>query len=140
MIMVASPVAHRQEQDPRQRGEFDQNGSGTMLIIGVLAALIMVGAAAAVVSGYAVAAHGGRNAADLAALSGAQVMATGGDACAAAGGIARRNHVHLVGCTVSGEEGDFVVAVTVEVTVTTRIPGLPTELTQQAWAGVVPAD
>lgn len=116
----------------------DDRGSGTVLVIGILAVLIMVGAAAALVSGYAVAAHGARNAADLAALSGAQARQSGADPCPVAADIAERNHVRLADCVVSGEDGDFVVAVTVEVTVRTRIPGLPTRLTQHAWAGVVP--
>lgn len=109
-----------------------------MLVAGVLAALLVFGAAAALVSGYAVAAHGARNAADLAALSGAQVMSDGGDACAAATTIARRNGTTLTRCRVTGEAGDFVVSVTVEVVVDPRIRGLPTRLSQQAWAGVVP--
>lgn len=109
-----------------------------MLIVGVLAALLLFGAAATLVSGYAVAAHGARNAADLAALSGAQTMSEGGDACAAAKTIARRNGTTLTRCRVTGEDGDFVVAVTVEVVVDPRVRGLPTHLTQQAWAGVIP--
>lgn len=118
----------------------DQRGSGTMLIIGVMAVLIMTGAAAALVSGYALAAHGARNAADLAALSGAHALTAGHDACAAVDLVARANHVTVVGCSVVGETGDFVVTVTVQAEVATRIPGLPTRLTQRAWAGVVPAD
>ena len=118
----------------------DQRGSGTMLIVGVLAALLLFGAAATLVSGYAVAAHGARNAADLAALSGAQVMRDGGDACAAATTIARRNSTSLTRCRVTGEAGDFVVAVTVEVVVNPGVRGLPTHLTQQAWAGVLPQE
>ena len=135
MITVTGPVRQH-----AQRIRTDQRGSGTMLIIGVMAVLIMIGAAAALVSGYAVAAHGARNAADLAALSGAHAMSAGADACAAAETTARGNHVALAGCSVVGETGDFVVTVTVQVEVGTRIPGLPTELTQRAWAGVVPAD
>lgn len=111
-----------------------------MLMVGVLAALLLFGAAAILVSGYAVAAHGARNAADLAALSGAQTMSGGGDACAGAAAIARRNGTTLTRCRVTGEAGDFVVAVTVEVVVDPRVRGLPTRLTQQAWAGVVPKE
>lgn len=135
MITVARPARRH-----RQSIGTDQDGSGTMLIIGVMAVLIMIGAAATLVSGYAVAAHGARNAADLSALSGAHAMSAGADACAAAEEIARSNHVALAGCSVVGEAGDFVITVTVQVDVGTRIPGLPTELTQRAWAGVVPAD
>lgn len=120
----------------RRAGE---RGSGTVLIMMVLLVLAVCGAIGAVATGYALAAHGARAAADMTALGAAQAMRTGGDPCAAAGVLARRNGVQLAACAVDGDPGDFVVSVRVSMQVDLHCPGLPTTLTTRAYAGVVPS-
>lgn len=119
----------------RRAGE---RGSGTVLIMTVLLVLAVCGAIGAVATGYALAAHGARAAADMTALGAAQAMRTGGDPCTTAADLARRNGTELADCSVAGDPGDFVVSVRVRVHVDLRLPGLPTTLTTRADAGVVP--
>jgi secretion/DNA translocation related TadE-like protein len=116
----------------RQRGE---RGGGSMLMVGVLTVLLMIGVTGVVVAGYLVAAHRVRTAADLAALSGAAAVASGADGCPAARSNARSNGARLVECGQVGDAVDFVVTVRAEVRVQVMFPGLPQRLGAVAHAG-----
>ena len=94
-----------------KRGE---QGSGTLLVAGVVLVAMVITAVGLLVGGLAVAQRGAANAADLAALSGAAEHAKGQDSCAAARRIAAQNGAALSTCKVSGDGLDFVVSVTVE--------------------------
>ncbi|MGI8768566.1 MAG: Rv3654c family TadE-like protein [Propionibacteriaceae bacterium] len=113
-----------------------QQGSGTMLTVGIMTVFLMFGALGAVLGGYAMAAHGARAAADLTALAAAQSMNAGDQPCRVAEDIAERNHAELTGCTLTGTAGDFVVAVSVRARVRFQLPGLPSVVNAHAWAGV----
>ena len=119
----------------RGRAGRTEVGSGT-----VLAALIVILASSVawcgvVGAGYVAAAHRARGTADLAAVSGAADEALAGDACRAAALIAGANGARTVACSVSGDALDFVVTVTVEVSVEAALPGLPRHLRATAHAG-----
>ena len=77
-----------------------------------------------------------RAAADLAAISGATVLSSvvaPGDPCAMAGRVAAANGASVSACSVAGED------VTVSVTVSATILGLPRQAAAQARAGPVDA-
>ena len=118
-----------------KRGTADERGSGTMLMIGVCAVVMMLACAAMLISGYVIAAHRVRAAADLAALSGATVASLGGDPCAAARTNAAAHRAQVVACKRVGDQIDFVVTVTASVAVTSTAPGLPTTVSAIAYAG-----
>ena len=86
-------------------------------------------------AGYVAAAHRARGTADLAAVSGAADQALAQDACRAAVLITGANGARTVACSVSGDALDFVVSVTVEVSVEAPMPGLPAHLRATAHAG-----
>lgn len=113
----------------------DERGSGTVLMIGVIAVLLVLGSTALVVCGYLIAGHRARAAADLAAFSGASVAARGGDPCAAARRNAHAHGARVVSCDRVGDQIDFVVTVTAAVATTSPLPGLPRELRVTAHAG-----
>ena len=119
------------------RGRRDERGSGTLLMVGVLAVVGVVSMAVVVAAVYLVVGHRASGAADLAALSGAAAYAEGRPPCAAAARIARANDAGLVRCDQVGDEVDYVVSVTVEVPVGLRVPGLPRALSGRAHAGPV---
>ncbi len=96
------------------------SGSGTVLVVGGIALLLLVGGSALVLVGVVRATHQARSAADLAALSGAQSLAGGASppaACARAAKIAEANGGRLRGC-----RADDVTGV-VEVEVDVPVPG-----------------
>jgi len=111
-----------------------QRGSGTMLIVGVMALLLMIAGGLSVLGGYAVAGHRARAAADLSALSGATAHQRGGDACASAADLAQRNGASLLSCRVTGLS-QFVVTVQVSVTIRPALPGLSDRVVATAYAG-----
>lgn len=111
-----------------------QRGSGTLLVVAVLAVVLALAAALSVLAGYAAAGHRARAAADLAAVSAATAYSTGGDACTVAAELARRNGAALQRCVVTGA-GQFVVTVEVSVAVTAVLPGLPRSVVTRAYAG-----
>ncbi|MDN5727176.1 MAG: flp pilus-assembly TadE/G-like family protein [Propionibacteriales bacterium] len=115
----------------------DQHGSGTVLALGAMAILAAVLAVALVVGSYGVADHRATTAADQTALSAATVAAEGGDACAAARRAADSNQARLVACQQTGDAVEQVIAVTVEVDLPQRWPGLPSTVSARAWAGQV---
>ena len=111
-----------------------ERGSGTVLVVGVIAVLL---AAALGVSGLiqAQAAAGrARTAADLAALGGATALSSvlaPGDPCEVAGRVARANGAEVKACTVVEED------VVVEVFVGVRVLGVARTTTSAARAGPV---
>lgn len=107
---------------PRDRG------SGSVLVVGAVAVLLVVGSAALVLVGVVRATHEARSAADLAALAGAQRLATGSSsmqACAGAARIAAGNGARLSRCVADEGSGEVVVEVTVEQT--TSAAGAPAD-------------
>ncbi len=125
--MSGGPVVSR-------RGE---RGSGTLLVVGLMAVVGVVAMMAMVAAVYLVAGHRAHGAADLAALSGAAAYAQGRPPCPAAARLARANGARLTGCDQVGDDVDYVVSVTVEVPVGLRVPGLPRSLGGRAHAGPV---
>jgi secretion/DNA translocation related TadE-like protein len=119
------------------RGGRDERGSGSLLMVGVMAVVGVVSMMAMVAAVYLVAGHRAHGAADLAALSGATAYAQGRSPCPAAARLARANDAALVRCDRVGDDVDYVVSVTVEVEVGLRVPGLPRALSGRAHAGPV---
>ncbi len=118
-----------------ERGVRDDRGSGTMLVVGVCAVVMMLGYAAMLISGYVIAGHRARAAADLAALSGATTASQGGDPCDAARANATAHRAQVVACKRVGDQIDFVVTVTASVAVALTAPGLPSTVSSVAYAG-----
>lgn len=114
------------------RGE---RGSGTLLMVGVMSVVGIFFGVALLVSGYLLAAHRARGAADLAALSGAGAYQQGRDPCEQAARTARANAARITGCDQVGDPVDFVVSVSIAVDVRTRVPGLPRTVPARAHAG-----
>jgi secretion/DNA translocation related TadE-like protein len=94
--------------------------------------VVLLSGAAMVVAGYAVAYHRVRAAADLAAVSAAAAFEQGGDACSEARRSAGDNGARVLQCDQVGDQLDYVVSVRAEITVESRIRGLPRSV--QAWA------
>ena len=91
-------------------------GAATVLVVGLVAALLVLTAGALVIASAVVASHRARVAGDLAALAGAAALqdsADGGRACAVAQGVARANGAVLQGCSSAGD-GIITVRVTVD--------------------------
>ena len=115
------------------RPRWDERGSGTVYALGVIAVLL---AAAVGIAGLiqAQSATGrARSAADLAAISGATVLSSVVAPCAMAQRVAAANGASMSACSVAGED------VTVSVTISTTILGLPRRATAEARAGPVDA-
>lgn len=93
------------------RGERDERGAATVLVVAVTGMVLLLGSALGVVAAMLVDHRRAQSAADLAALAGADALADGGDACAAAGATAGANGADLTSCAVHGE--DVVVEVRV---------------------------
>lgn len=113
----------------------DERGSGTMLMIGVCAVVMMLGYTAMVVCGYLIAGHRARAAADLAALSGATTASQGGDPCDSARRNARAHRARITACERVGDQIDFVVTITAAVSIDLTVPGLPRQVSVVAHAG-----
>lgn len=89
-------------------------GAASVLVIGVIAALLLLTAAVLALASAVTASHQARLAADLGAVAGAMRLQEGisaGAACDAAGATVRDNRARLAGCLVDGE----TLSVTVEV-------------------------
>lgn len=97
-----------------------EQGSGTVLVIGVIGAVAAVLLGALALISAAEASTRARTAADLGALAGADRLVNGGaeSPCATAQHIVRDNGGALASCTVDGD------AIDLEATVSTRWPGL----------------
>ncbi|WP_315501476.1 Rv3654c family TadE-like protein [Actinomyces radicidentis] len=115
-------------------GPRSERGSGTVLMTGVIAALLVVAlGVAGLMSAQAVAGRA-RAAADLAALGGATALTSvraPGDPCAVAERVAAADAAVLRSCEVSGED------VTVEVGVEVRVLGVGRVAVGVARAGPV---
>jgi secretion/DNA translocation related TadE-like protein len=112
-----------------------ERGSGTFLMVGVSAVLMVLALAGVVAAGYLTALHRARSSADLAALSGAAVAQRGGDSCGSAAEVAEANGVRMIACERVGDQLDFVV--TVRVACDLRAPsGLPRSVEAIAYAGL----
>jgi secretion/DNA translocation related TadE-like protein len=113
----------------------DERGAASILMIGLMGVVIMLGSAAIVIAGYLGANHRARGAADLAALSGAAAFQEGRDPCAQADRTARGNGAIARHCDQVGDQIGFVVTVRVAVPIRLRIPGLPRTVEAEAYAG-----
>lgn len=109
-------------------------GSASVLMVGMLAAVMVCAGAAMVVAGYLICVHQARGAADLSALSAAAVYEQAEDGCAQARRTARQNGARVTRCDRVGDEVDFVVTVRVSVDVRTPISGLPRAVSAEAHA------
>lgn len=112
------------------RGDCVERGSGTVLVIGVVVAVLVLTTGGLLIGGAVVASHRARLAADLAALAGAALLrdsALPDRACAGAGRVAALNDAHLVSCSAAGLE--------VELTVTVRAPGWSEQARARSRAG-----
>lgn len=91
-----------------------EQGSGTVVALGVIAALLLLAGLVHLLSASAVAAAQSARGADLAALAGADAARglVAEDPCSLAGEVAAANGVVLESCAVGGE---FETEVTVEV-------------------------
>jgi secretion/DNA translocation related TadE-like protein len=118
----------------RQRGEVGRRkgsaGVATVLAVGWMVVLLMVGGVGLVLGYAASRQHHVDAAADLVALSAAAGLQRGADPCAVAGSVARANRVVLHGCRVARQ--DVIVSVRAQV----RLPfGLHPWISAQARAG-----
>ena len=113
----------------------DERGSGTVIVLGIIAVLLAMAVCAGGLIQAQAAAGKARSAADLAALGGATALSSvvaPGEPCETAGRVARANGAEATECTVVGED------VVVEVSVRTRVLGVVREAVSAARAG--PAD
>src|SRR4051812_31968519 len=110
----------------------DERGSGTILVLGMMVVVLALCGAIMIISGYLVAAHRAKAAADLGALSGAAAVRSGLDPCQVARRIAQRQQATVRSCARVGDQLDFMVSVTAEVEVGLRAPGLPSTLAATA--------
>ena len=113
----------------------DERGSGTVLVLGIVAVLLAMAVCAGFLIQAQAAAGKARSAADLAALGGATALSSvvaPSEPCETAGRVARANGAEVTECTVAGED------VVVEVSVRTRVLGVVREAVSAARAG--PAD
>ena len=118
----------------RTRSRHDR-GSGTVLMVGVVAVVFLLTVAGVAVASAVLAAHRARAAADLAALAGAVALAQGlpaSSACGAAGVVAVRNGAALLAC---GTGADGSVLVRTSTPVSFGIPGQPGAASASARAG-----
>lgn len=111
-----------------------ERGSGSVLMIGVMAVVMAVAWGAAVVAGYLVAGHRAKSIADLAAVSGASAFVDGLDGCGTALRMVERQGA-TARCRQVGDQIDFVITVTAAVQVPAAMPGLPTEVSAVGHAG-----
>ena len=112
------------------------DGSSTVMALGLIAVLLTVTAAAVVVLGAMRAAHVARSSADLAALAGAvayQRDPASSAACAEVERISRRHDVEMIACDVSA---GGVVTVTTAAPIPLRLAGIgPEQAEGRARAG-----
>ena len=112
----------------------DERGSGTVLVLGIVAVLLAMAVCAGVLIQAQAAAGKARSAADLAALGGATALSSivaPGDPCEAASRVARANGAEVTTCSVTGE------GVVVEVSVEARVLGVSRPAVSSARAGPV---
>lgn len=129
-VDVGESVRSRRERDALRRSEPNRDpqerdtphldeperGSGSVLAVALIAAIMMLAVVVAAVGHVAWAHHRARTAADLAALAAADVARglASGEPCAAARRVAEANGAQLKGCCPPSERGE-VYDVRVEV-------------------------
>lgn len=124
-----------------QRLLCEERGSGTVLAVGIISALMVLIAVIHVVTAAAVAGAQAARAADLAALAAADIARglSTGDPCTVAEQVTSRNNAALQDCTVGGDQGNEVtVLVSREIDVVIIPEGLnvpPLEAQARARAG-----
>ena len=98
---------------PRHCVRSDDRGSGTVLLLALMAAVLVVAALLGLLATAQLARGRAQSAADLGALAGAAALRHGtGEACAVAGEVVRRNGARLSDCA---DDGSGVVRVRVVV-------------------------
>jgi secretion/DNA translocation related TadE-like protein len=125
---------------PRRPTALQQDrGSGSVLVVGLAAAMLLVLTMLLVLAGVLVAGAQARTAADLAALAGAGRLLEGAPdrvACAEAGRVAGANGGRLLECRAApGAEG--APQLTVVVAVDPAVPGVPLAAVRARAGGVV---
>lgn len=128
--MEMSPTARRA---PRN----DERGSGSILVVGVVMVLLVVGLVVGWQAAWLVSGVRARSAADLVALAAAGAQQTGRPACPVAEKTADANGARLVSCEVTTGWGEFVVDVAVEVDLVPRFADGPQSTSAESRAGVV---
>lgn len=98
---------------PATAGASDDAGSGTVLVVGLVAVVASLAVALALLAQATVARHRAEAAADLAALAAADVLLgrAPGDACGRAERVAALNGARLVACRPAGDGSVVVDAV-----------------------------
>lgn len=115
----------------------DERGSGTVLVIGAMAVVLLGALAGLHLATAARSAQQSATAADLGAIAGAQAQLAGSaDPCARAAAVVAANAGHLVGCQVLMDDS---VQVEVEVEAGVRWAGLLRPANARARAGPAPA-
>ena len=112
----------------------DERGSGTVLVLGIVAVLLAMAVCAGGLIQAQAAAGKARSAADLAALGGATALSSvlaPADPCEVAERVARANGAEVTTCSVTGED------VVVEVSVEARVLGVSRPAVSSARAGPV---
>ncbi|MFW5472644.1 Rv3654c family TadE-like protein [Knoellia sp. CPCC 206450] len=110
-----------------------ERGSGTVLVVAAVAAVLLLGIAGLQVGAAASAAHRARAAADLSALAAASALQEGGaDPCGRAAHLARRNSARVVDCLLRPDDS-VLVRVTTDLDL--AWPGLPRTAVASARAG-----
>lgn len=94
----------------------DDQGSGTVVVLGIVAVIMTCALAAASLFQAAAARHQAETAADLAALVAVQAVIDGSGigSCAAAERVTARNGATLTSCVMQGEESWVRTSVSVE--------------------------
>lgn len=89
----------------------DEHGAGSVLVLGVVGAVLTVTAALVPVLAVLVHSQSAANAADAAALAAADAVtgAVPGDPCGLARTVARRNGAHVVACEIVDAEASITV-------------------------------
>ncbi|XVX20882.1 Rv3654c family TadE-like protein [Actinomycetota bacterium] len=112
-----------------------ERGSGTVLVVGAIGAVLVLVIGAMSVVSTVRATHTARAGADLGALAAAATWQSGGSsaqACAAAGTVATRNRTAMTSC---GVDGTGVAMVRVRAAISAPLPGLPRTADGAARAG-----
>ncbi|MBD3784348.1 MAG: flp pilus-assembly TadE/G-like family protein [Micrococcales bacterium] len=113
-----------------------EEGSGSVLVVGALGALVAVLAGALVLAGAVRDVHRAQGAADLAALAAARPLVVGGAPdCGVAAEVAGANGAVLERCSVLAD-GSVVVEVVVRRSGAVRWPGVPDDAVSRARAGL----
>jgi secretion/DNA translocation related TadE-like protein len=136
-------VVNRVGTHRRQRagmGGGPERGSATVLVVGAVAAVVVVLTGVLVVCGVVRDVHRARAAADLAALAAAGPVAVGGGVdCGVGAAVAAANGAVLTGCAAQSD-GSVLVVVAVRSRGSPGWAGLPAAVSARARAGVVDSE